>query len=75
VHLLRLDGLPPRPGEILSTFGPRLAQEALQGLVLHRLEPRDLALPDSMGLAPDTITVTAQGLVIEFKPKPPRAQP
>jgi hypothetical protein len=38
--------------------------------VLHRLSPRDLALPDSMGLQPGDITVTSQGLVIGFVNKP-----
>lgn len=77
VHALRLDGLPPRAAEVVAALGPRLAQEALQDMVLHRLDARDLTLPDTMGLQPDTITVTAEGLAIEFKPKPPppRAQP
>jgi len=75
VHALRLDNLPPRPAELLTLYGPSLAEQALHGLVLHRLEPRDLALADTMGLEPDTITVSDKGLVIAFKPKPLRAAP
>lgn len=70
VQSLRLAGLPPRPAELLDAYGPALAEQALQDLVLHQLSARDLALPDSMGLQPDTLTVTAQGLVVGFKAKP-----
>lgn len=39
-------------------------------VVLHRLRPQDLALPDGMGLQPGSITVTPEGLTIGFVPKP-----
>ncbi len=39
-------------------------------VVLHRLRPQDLALPDGMGLHPGRITVTPEGLTIGFVPKP-----
>jgi hypothetical protein len=72
VQSLRLAGLPPRPAELIDAYGPLLAEQALQDLVLHQLAARDLALPDALGLEPDTLTVTAQGVVIAFKPKPLR---
>ena len=69
VNALRLDGLPPGPAALLSAYGPVLAGQALQDVVLHQLKPQDLALPDGMGLQPGSITVTTGGLVIAFVPK------
>ena len=69
VNALRLDGLPPGPAALLSAYGPALAGQALQDVVLHQLKPQDLALPDGMGLQPGSITVTSGGLVIAFVPK------
>jgi hypothetical protein len=37
---------------------------------VHQLQPQDLALPNGLGMRPDTITVTETGLVIGFVPKP-----
>jgi hypothetical protein len=72
VHSLQFDGLPRRPSELLNAHGQLLAQEALDDVVLHQLEPKDLRLADSMGLRPDTITVTGEGLVVGFTPKTTR---
>jgi len=38
--------------------------------VLHTLRPQDLALADTMGLQPGSITVTDKGLVVGFVNKP-----
>ena len=70
VNTLQFDGLPPQASMLISGYGPQLAEQALQGAVLHSLNPQDLALPNSMGVQPDRITVTARGLVIEFVNKP-----
>jgi hypothetical protein len=75
VNSLRFDGLPPGPSALLSAYGPSLAEQTLQGVVLHQLKPQDLALPDGMGLQPGSITVTASGLVIGFVNKIPAPQP
>ena len=72
VNSLRFEGLPPRPSELLDAYGPALAEQTLQEVVLHTLQPKDLALADVMGLQPGSITVTAQGLTIGFVAKPPR---
>lgn len=66
VRSIRVSGLPPPYPELLDGFGQAMAQQALGELVLHRLRPADLALADAMGLEPDTITVTDDGLVIAF---------
>ena len=70
VNALQFDDLPPQPSALLAAYGPALAAQALQGAVLHTFKPQDLALPDGMGLQPDSITVTAQGLLIGFVAKP-----
>jgi hypothetical protein len=70
VNALQFENVPAQTSALLSMYGPQLAEQSLQGAVLHRLKPEDLALPDGMGLQPDTITVTAQGLVIAFVAKP-----
>ncbi|MBW8720376.1 MAG: DUF1439 domain-containing protein [Polaromonas sp.] len=70
VNALQFDSLPPQASMLLGSYGPQLAEQALQGAVLHTLKPQDLALPDSMGVQPSTITVTDKGLVIAFVNKP-----
>lgn len=70
VNALQFDGLPPQGSMLLGSYGPQLAEQALQGAVLHTLSPQDLALPNSMGVQPSTITVTDKGLVIAFVNKP-----
>ena len=69
VHALRIEGLAPRHSEWLESLGPLLGRQAFGEVVLHRLQPKDLALADGLGLEPGEITVTAQGLVIGFVPK------
>lgn len=71
VNSLRFDGLAARASDLLDAYGPALAAQALRELVLHQLRPQDLALPDAMGLQPDSITVTSEGLVIGFVARPP----
>jgi len=70
VNTLQFEGVPPEVSMLLASYGPQLAERALQGAVLHTLKPQDLALPDSMGVQPGSITVTAKGLVIAFVNKP-----
>lgn len=68
VRSLRVAGLPAPYPELLEAFGQALAQQSFGEIVLHRLRAADLALADAMGLEPDTITVTDEGLVIGFAP-------
>ena len=69
VNALRLNGLPRGQSALLDAYGPSMAEQALQDAVLHQLTPKDLALPDAMGLQPGGITVTSSGLVIGFVAK------
>jgi hypothetical protein len=72
LHFKRLTMASMQPGVValLNTYGPTLTEQALLEVVLHRLQPSDLALPDGMGMQPGSITVTDTGLVIGFVPKP-----
>jgi len=70
VQALQIDGLPPQAATLLAGLGPQLAHQALREVVLHQLQPRELALADSLGLQPGRMTVTQQGLVIELVPRP-----
>ncbi len=71
VNSLRFADLPPGTAELLNAYANKLAEQSLREVVLHRLKPQDLALPDAMGLQPGSITVTPQGLVIGFVNKTP----
>ena len=70
VNALRLDGLKPPAADLLARYGRQLAEQSLGEVVLHTLEPKDLALADGLGVQPESITVTPQGLVVRFGNKP-----
>ncbi len=67
---LRISDLQPQASDLLNAYGPALANQALQEVVLHQLRPQDLAIVDSLGMQPGSITVTDKGLVIGFVLKP-----
>ncbi|MBB1075049.1 DUF1439 domain-containing protein [Rhodoferax sp. 4810] len=67
---LTMPSLQPSVAVLLNTYGPVLSERSLREVVLHRLQPEDLALPNSLGLQPDSITVTDNELVIGFVLKP-----
>ncbi len=67
---LRFPDLTPQAAELLNAYGSAIAAQALQEVVLHQLRPQDLAITDSLGMQPDSITVTDKGLLIGFALKP-----
>jgi hypothetical protein len=67
---LRIAGLEPAAAELLNVYGPAMAEQSLQEVVLHQLRPQDLAVADGLGMQPGSITVTDSGLVIGFEVKP-----
>ena len=71
LRLVRLQFPTLQPGVVamLNTYGPALAAQTLQEVVLHTLRVQDLALPDGLGMQPGSITVTGDGLTIGFVPK------
>lgn len=70
VKRLQFPSLQPGIVALLNTYGPALARQSLLEVVLHQLSPQDLALPDGLGMQPGSLTVTSEGLVIGFVPKP-----
>jgi hypothetical protein len=67
---LQFPTLQPGVVALLNSYAPALAEQSLLEVVLHQLQPKDLALADAMGLQPGSITVTDQGLRIGFVTKP-----
>jgi hypothetical protein len=72
VQSVRLPGLPPDAAALIDAYARASAQRALLEVVLHQLQPRDLALADTMGLEPGSITVERNGLSIGFVPRAAR---
>jgi hypothetical protein len=66
---LQFPSLQPGVVALLNTYGPALAERTLLEVVLHTLRTQDLALPDTLGMQPGSITVTGEGLTIGFVPK------
>ncbi|WP_233505902.1 DUF1439 domain-containing protein [Rhodoferax lacus] len=67
---LQFPTLQPPVVALLNGYAPALAEQSLLEVVLHRLSPKDLALPDTMGLQPGSLTVTDAGVVMGFVTKP-----
>lgn len=71
VDTLVLDGAAPTIADMVSTYGLRLAEQALDGLPLYTLSEDDLQLASRMDLQPGAITVTNEGLSIQIVRKKP----
>lgn len=69
---VRWPGLPPDTQQILRGLLPRMARDAVGEFVLHRFSPRELALAETMGFEPETMTVVTDGLLVTFGPRQPR---
>ena len=67
---LQFPTLQPGVVALLNGYAPALAESSLQEVVLHQLQPKDLALADTLGLQPGSIRVTAAGLEIALVTKP-----
>jgi hypothetical protein len=64
-----IEGLRPDAAQLLDAYVRASASESLLELVVHQLQPKDLALADTMGLEPGDITVAEDGLAVGFVPK------
>ena len=62
-------GLTVEALQALQVILPSVAREVAAELVLHRFTPRELALPDAMGLEPAFLTVAEDGVLVEFREK------
>lgn len=68
---VRWPGMPPETVRALQAMLPRMAGEFGE-IVLHRFSPRELALPETMGLVPQELAVVDDGLLVYFGPKAQR---
>jgi hypothetical protein len=66
---LRLPGLLPDTVQAMRALLPALMRDLAGEFVLHRFSERQLALPDTMGFAPEQLTVLDDGLLVVFGPK------
>lgn len=66
LNTLRLDGVHGARAQLLTRYGQQLADGALGDVVLYQLRPKDLALLGGLGLTPQQLTVTAQGLAVQL---------
>ena len=71
VYRFRFPGLPAEALDMLNTYAPALAEQALREVVLYQLQPRETAMADLLGLRPGRISVTEQGLLVELAIKSP----
>jgi hypothetical protein len=69
VGAVRLPGLAPEAAEAVESMTRPLLSGIPGEVVLHRFTQRELALPDTMGLEPGTLTVLEDGVEIEFRQK------
>jgi hypothetical protein len=72
VNQVDVEGLRPDAAQLLDAYVRASASESLLEVVVHQLQPKDLALADTMGLEPGDITVAADGLVVAFVAKQAR---
>ena len=70
-EIVRIDwpGLSAEALRALQVILPGMAREVAAELVLHRFTPGELALPDTMGFEPGSMTVADDGVLVEFREK------
>jgi hypothetical protein len=69
VRDLRLPGVVPETAQALRALLPALTRDLAAEFILHRFTDRELAVPDTMGFAPERFTVLDDGLLVVFGPK------
>ena len=67
---IQIDGLAPSAQKAVTGLGALIAKERLEGHVLYRIRPQDLATGDRLGYTVAAVDVTAQGLAVRLIPKP-----
>jgi hypothetical protein len=67
---IRLPGVPAESLQALRMILPGIVHEIVAELVLHTFTSRELALPQTMGFEPETVTVVEDGVVVIFRQKP-----
>jgi len=68
VNRLELDQLPPAQRQLVSRYAPRLVEQLLADLVIHRFPPEQLATARDLGLEVAALRVLPEGLQVELAP-------
>ncbi len=70
VHVNRFHfaGVPERYQAIVQGLAPQLAERLLDGIALHQVSAKDMAVVKGWGYAPGGIDVTAEGLRLTLNP-------
>lgn len=69
VQSLRSDALPASLAATVQRFGAPLAEQVLEGTVVHRFTPEQVQLAQGQGLEPGAIDVTPRGVRITLLPR------
>ncbi|BDT68524.1 hypothetical protein os1_27070 [Comamonadaceae bacterium OS-1] len=69
VNTLGFTGVPERYQAVVQGLAPQLAERVLDGVKLHQVSAKDMAVVNGWGYEPGTIEVTAAGLRITLNPK------
>lgn len=69
VNTVNFSGVPERYQAIMQGLAPQLAERVLEGVRLHQVSAKDMAVVNGWGYAPGSIDVTDSGLRITLNPK------
>ncbi|MBC7598916.1 MAG: hypothetical protein H7238_07830 [Polaromonas sp.] len=69
VNTFSLTGVPERYQAVVQGLAPQLAERLMDGLKLHQISAKDMAVVNGWGYEPGGIDVTAAGLRITLNPK------
>lgn len=75
VQQLVLTRLAPAYQELMNRYAPRLAERALDGLMLHQISEAEWNTLQMLGLQPGEFSITPQGLSLDFRPPGSTAAP
>ncbi|CAN5159224.1 hypothetical protein BH11PSE9_BH11PSE9_38220 [soil metagenome] len=68
VERFKIDGAPPQWQRQIDRLGGLLAEQALNGRVIHTLRPKDIEAVQGRGYRPGALRVTPEGLAITLEP-------
>ena len=65
---LFIDGLPQALAQMLQQWGGWLAEQLLEGEVVHQLRPAEVDRLRRAGLQPDALQITPEGVLLTLRP-------
>jgi hypothetical protein len=69
VNRFHFTGVPERYQAVVQSLAPQLAERLLDGIPLHQVSAKDMAVVNGWGFEPGSIDVTDTGLRITLNPK------